>query len=465
MAHARYRFIAVAGLVGLTLMGVAPVAQSATTSAVAASAASPRAASVKSAVTNAVPFGFIDSFSTTQTSISVAGWALDLDTNDPIAVHIYVDGVGHALTADVSRPDVAAAYGRGDRHGFATTIAVGEGNHSVCTYAINTPAGVNPVIDCRTVAAANAVPFGFVDWASAAGTGISVAGWAIDPDTNDPIGVHVYVDGVGHALTADVSRPDVAAAFGRGDRHGFATTIAVGEGNHSVCIYAINTPAGINPGLRCTTVTVTNAVPFGFIDSISTTYNQLSVAGWALDPDTNDPISVHIYVDGNLFPLTAASSRTDVAAIFGHGDRHGFATTIAVGPTDHTVCVYAINTPAGINPVLGCRTVGSVIVGIAARYVGVPYVWGGSTPAGFDCSGFTSYVYAQVGVHLPRTSADQHYAGTVVPRSQALPGDLIWSPGHIAIFAGGNQLIDATPGNVVRFHAIYQTSPEFIRIG
>ena len=86
---------------------------------------------------------------------------------------------------------------------------------------------------------------------------------------------------------------------------------------------------------------------------------------------------------------------------------------------------------------------GNAIVEIAARYVGVPYVYGGTTPDGFDCSGFTSYVFAQVGISLPRTSSAQRTVGTVVSRADAQPGDLIWSPGHIAIYAGDGLQVDA----------------------
>lgn len=106
------------------------------------------------------------------------------------------------------------------------------------------------------------------------------------------------------------------------------------------------------------------------------------------------------------------------------------------------------------------------VVSIAMRYLGVPYVWGGTTPAGFDCSGFTSYVYAQVGIDLPRTSSSQRYAGTVVSWAEALPGDLIWSPGHIAIYAGDGMQIEApVPGKSVRYTSIWQSGPTFIRVG
>jgi cell wall-associated NlpC family hydrolase len=106
------------------------------------------------------------------------------------------------------------------------------------------------------------------------------------------------------------------------------------------------------------------------------------------------------------------------------------------------------------------------VVSVAMRYLGVPYVWGGTTPAGFDCSGFTSYVYAQVGIDLPRTSSSQRYAGTVVSWAEAQPGDLIWSPGHIAIYAGGGMQIEApVPGKSVRYTSIWQSGPTFIRVG
>lgn len=107
----------------------------------------------------------------------------------------------------------------------------------------------------------------------------------------------------------------------------------------------------------------------------------------------------------------------------------------------------------------------SKIIAIASRYVGVPYVSGGSSPRGFDCSGFTSYVYAQAGISLPRTSSQQRHAGTVVSRADAKPGDLIWTPGHISIYAGGNQQIDSpVPGKTIQFRSIWQSNPMFIRV-
>ena len=98
----------------------------------------------------------------------------------------------------------------------------------------------------------------------------------------------------------------------------------------------------------------------------------------------------------------------------------------------------------------------SRLVSYSKNFLGVPYVSGGSSPSGFDCSGFTSYVYAQFGVSLPRTSASQATVGTSVSRSELMPGDLLFfntygGISHVGIYTGGDQFIHATvPGDVVK---------------
>lgn len=90
------------------------------------------------------------------------------------------------------------------------------------------------------------------------------------------------------------------------------------------------------------------------------------------------------------------------------------------------------------------------VVGIARQYVGTPYVFGGASPSGFDCSGFTQYVFRQIGVNLPRSSAAQRNAGTIVSASEAQPGDLVWWPGHIGIYTGnGNHIAARNPGTAL----------------
>lgn len=97
------------------------------------------------------------------------------------------------------------------------------------------------------------------------------------------------------------------------------------------------------------------------------------------------------------------------------------------------------------------------VVAIAMQYLGVPYVWGGASPSGFDCSGFTMYVYAQIGVSLPHYTGAQYAMGVAVPRSQLQPGDLVFFDGlgHEGMYIGNNQFIHAPhTGDVVKISSI-----------
>ncbi len=97
------------------------------------------------------------------------------------------------------------------------------------------------------------------------------------------------------------------------------------------------------------------------------------------------------------------------------------------------------------------------VVGIAMRYLGTPYVWGGASPAGFDCSGFVMYVFAQVGVSLPHNAAAQYGYGMPVSMGQLQPGDLVFfnGLGHDGIYIGGGQFIHSPhTGDVVKISSL-----------
>ncbi|MGN6612124.1 MAG: C40 family peptidase [Angustibacter sp.] len=113
----------------------------------------------------------------------------------------------------------------------------------------------------------------------------------------------------------------------------------------------------------------------------------------------------------------------------------------------------------------GSAEFGAAVMAIASRYAGTPYKYGGTTPAGFDCSGYTSYVFRQVGIDLPRTSSAQRAATTRISRSEAMPGDLVFMPGHVGIYAGNGMMWDAPrTGKDVQKRAVYSSSATYGRV-
>ncbi len=137
-----------------------------------------------------------------------------------------------------------------------------------------------------------------------------------------------------------------------------------------------------------------------------------------------------------------AAAREAAAAVVAAAATSSSAAAPAAGATAGAAAPAAVNVPSD----------GS-IVGIAQTQLGVPYVWGGASPStGFDCSGFTAWVFGQAGYYLPRSSNAQAGYGTPIPASAVAPGDLLVWSGHVAIHAGGGQIIHAaTSGKPVKY--------------
>jgi cell wall-associated NlpC family hydrolase len=146
-----------------------------------------------------------------------------------------------------------------------------------------------------------------------------------------------------------------------------------------------------------------------------------------------------------------ASIRGDVRRLIAERERRQAAAAAASA-------VAASSGSANFGPVPSNGSLGSQAVQIAMQYLGVPYVWGGASPSGFDCSGLTMYVYARLGISLPHYTGDQWNAGPHVSRSDLQPGDLVFftaSLGHMGMYVGGGSFIHAPhTGDVVKISSL-----------
>ncbi len=188
-----------------------------------------------------------------------------------------------------------------------------------------------------------------------------------------------------------------------------------------------------------------SVLPSGLSSGLSSSLSSSLSSGLSSGlPSPSDPFSV--LLDAATEPsLTSASAGGDL-------------TTASVEPQ---LVSLASSSPSSGTGALATGALapatpsGSAIVTEASKFLGVPYVWGGSSPSGFDCSGLVQYVFAQLGVELPRGSVDQSEVGTAVASlAEAQPGDLLFfepgqngappgEPGHVGIYIGNGQMIDA----------------------
>lgn len=320
------------------------------------------------------PVGSEPSITTTGSTVEVSGWALDPDITGAIPVHVYVGSAGTAISASkpATLPAKYSAYG--GNHGYAASLPTSPGEYRVCVYGINSGPGGHAVLGCRDVVVGNPpltdqnrAPIGNVELVRAGVGSVELSGWALDPDSTASIQIHAYVDSVGTAFAADRERADVGRLYPRnGSAHGFATTIKAEPGQRRVCIYAINTGLGGHTQLSCTTVVVPAAppapdlgrVPVGNVEVLRAVAGGVEVGGWALDPDTDQPIQVHVYVDSVGTALRAELQRDDVARAYpANGPYHGYASTVPASAGPHRVCIYGINTGPGGHVQFRCADV------------------------------------------------------------------------------------------------------------
>ncbi|WP_284989730.1 C40 family peptidase [Arthrobacter sp. efr-133-TYG-120] len=141
-------------------------------------------------------------------------------------------------------------------------------------------------------------------------------------------------------------------------------------------------------------------------------------------------------------------------------DVNQLASSLGLGGSAALSGIAGALSSAGTGTATGAVT-GDAVVADAKKYVGVPYVWGGTNPAvGMDCSGFVQRVFKDLGVDLPRVVSDQMRQGTpVASLAQAKPGDLLVSFGgeHISIYLGNGKAIDApVPGQTIQIRDAWE---------
>ena len=299
------------------------------------------------------PDGELTVVSATYGAVNVAGWAADSsDPSGAIMVAVQVDSSWYALTANENLPSLATDYpAYGANHGFSGSFPISAGAHTVCVYAINTGAGADTGLGCRTVTATDGSPKGSVTSVAGGANTVSISGWVVDTDLTDTnVTLDIQIGSTWFTSVANAPSPGTDEQFpGAGDAHGISFSGTVAPGTYTVCVYARNVGAGATTSLGCSSVTVVSAPPVGAVTSAEPTAGGVALAGWAVDPDTlTTPVVVDIQVGSQWFVWTAnGSTPLSELAVPGAGSLHGFSGTLPAPVGAQGVCVYTRNTGSG----------------------------------------------------------------------------------------------------------------------
>ena len=158
-------------------------------------------------------------------------------------------------------------------------------------------------------------------------------------------------------------------------------------------------------------------------------------------------------VDGDYGPAT-------VDAVKSFQNAQGMESNGLVGSATYSALL-GKTMPASISR--GSNYVSRAVLSESMNYLGVPYVFGGTTPSGFDCSGYVRYVFAKAGIQLPRTADAQYEMGTPVATSELVPGDLVffstYEPGasHVGIYLGNDKFINASSSSGVSVASLHNS--------
>lgn len=310
------------------------------------------------------PQGSLVSASGSVAGIQLTGWAVDMDApSQAVSLLVQLDGVWSNFPANLASAAAESAVpGAGPNHGFDTTVAASPGPHQVCVYLAGIGAGGETSLGCRTVTVpAGSLPKASWDTLTGTASGITMSGWAVDPDV--PLGT---VDIVGYAglswfkFKADGETTANLGVAGAGTAHGFNATVPLTTGTYNVCLFASNVGTSGLVSLGCRKATVANALPTGSWQIATAADGGLAVAGWAVDPDDPAaPVRVSVQAGAKWYGFLADQPHAGASvAVPSAGDVHGFSTVLAGAANPSSVCVYLSDRNSNAMSSLGCKTVG-----------------------------------------------------------------------------------------------------------
>jgi len=159
-----------------------------------------------------------------------------------------------------------------------------------------------------------------------------------------------------------------------------------------------------------------------------------------------------VAADGDFGPATTE-------AVKAFQSSNGLSVDGLVGPSTYTALLG--RTMPSVHH--GTNYISRSVLSESMNYIGVPYVFGGTTPSGFDCSGYVRYVFANAGIYLPRTADAQYEAGRYMSDSELAPGDLVffstyeYGPSHVGIYLGDGDFINASSSRGVAIDSLYSS--------